>query len=222
MNGLSNIHWFGHASFFFVDEKGNKIYFIDPFQLKSRAKEKANLIFITHSHSDHFSQNDIDEIISDKTVIIAPQDVLEKINIEKKRKIDVKPNNKYEINGFKFQTIPAYNNHPEKLNFHPKSNNWVGYVFELNGQKVYHAGDTDFIKEMKDLKSLKLDIAMLPIGGTYTMGMDEAVLAANAISAKITIPIHYKNLLGENYKQTEEQFKKLVTNSQVNILNELT
>jgi len=75
---------------------------------------------------------------------------------------------------------------------------------------------------MKDLKSLKLDIAMLPIGGTYTMGMDEAVLAANAISAKITIPIHYKNLLGENYKQTEEQFKKLVTNSQVNILNELT
>jgi len=222
VNGLSNIHWFGHASFFFVDEKGNKIYFIDPFQLKSRAKEKANLIFITHSHSDHFSQNDIDEIISDKTVIIAPQDVLEKINIEKKRKIDVKPNNKYEINGFKFQTIPAYNNHPEKLNFHPKSNNWVGYVFELNGQKVYHAGDTDFIKEMKDLKSLKLDIAMLPIGGTYTMGMDEAVLAANAISAKITIPIHYKNLLGENYKQTEEQFKKLVTNSQVNILNELT
>jgi len=86
VNGLSNIHWFGHASFFFVDEKGNKIYFIDPFQLKSRAKEKANLIFITHSHSDHFSQNDIDEIISDKTVIIAPQDVLEKINIEKKEK----------------------------------------------------------------------------------------------------------------------------------------
>jgi L-ascorbate metabolism protein UlaG (beta-lactamase superfamily) len=218
----ASINWFGHASFYFIDQNGNKIYFVDPFQLKDRASEKADLIFITHAHSDHFSPDDIDEIIHSKTTVIAPPDILEKIDIEDERKIMVEPNNDYEIKGFKFQTIPAYNNHPDKLNFHPKSNNWVGFIFELNGKKIYHAGDADFIEEMKKLKDLHLDIAMLPIGGTYTMGVEEAARAANAIAAKTTIPMHYKNLLGGNFKQAEEKFKSLVTNSNVLILNEIS
>lgn len=217
---MENINWFGHASFYFTDTNGNKIYFVDPFQLNNRAKEKADIIFITHAHYDHFSQDDIEQIIKKDTVIVAPPDILEKINIEKERKVQVEPNKSYEIKDFKFSTIPAYNNNPEKLHFHPKNNNWVGYIFELNGQKIYHAGDTDFIEEMKNLAILSLDIAMLPIGGVYTMDVKEAAQAANIIRAKITIPMHYKNMNQENYKEIEETFKKLVTNSKVVILDE--
>lgn len=218
---MDSISWLGHASFFFTDTNGNKIYFVDPFQLNNRAKEKADIIFVTHAHSDHFSPSDIEQIIKDDTVIVAPPDILEKIDIPNERKISVEPSQDYDIKSFKFSTIPAYNNHAEKLTFHPKGNNWVGYIFNLNGKKVYHAGDTDFIDEMKDLASLHLDIVMLPIGGTYTMDVKEAAKAANAICAKITIPMHYKNLVGENYKNVEEEFKNLVINSKVLIMEEL-
>lgn len=218
---MENINWLGHASFFFTDTNGNQIYFIDPFKLNI-SLEKADIIFITHAHSDHFSQNDIDKIITRKTIIVAPIDILEKINIEDSRKIKVEPNRNYNIKNFSFLTVPAYNNKSGKLNFHPKSNNWVGYIFNLNGQKIYHAGDTDFIEEMKKLKDLNLDICILPIGNVYTMGYTEAAEAANAICAQITIPMHYKNLVGENYKKVEEEFKKLVKNSEVVILQELS
>jgi len=221
MENLDDISWLGHASFFFTDKNGNKIYFVDPFQLGERTLEKADLIFITHAHPDHFSQGDIDKIIKNDTTIIAPPDILEKIDIDNKRKVTVEPNKNYEVKGFSFQTIPAYNNNPKRLSFHPQKNNWVGYIFNINGKKIYHAGDTDFIDEMKALKDLDLDVAMLPIGGTYTMYVDEAAQAANAICAKITVPMHYKNVLGEAYSNAEETFKKLVTNSKVVIFEEL-
>ena len=218
---MENINWLGHASFFLTDKNGNKIYFIDPFQLGERNLAKADVIFITHAHPDHFSQGDIDKIIKNDTIIVAPADILAKISIEDKRKVEVAPNQKYEVKGFSFQTIPAYNNKPERLNFHPQKNNWVGYIFNLNGKKIYHAGDTDFIEEMKALKDLSLDVAMLPIGGTYTMHVGEAAEAANAIAARITIPMHYKNLNPGKHNEVEEEFKRLVTNSKVVILEEM-
>ena len=218
---MENIEWFGHSSFSFVDENGNRIYYVDPFDLKPQKLQEADLIFITHAHPDHFSQTDIQKIIKEDTIIIAPPDILEKIDISRDRKMLVEPNIEYEIKTFKFQTVPAYNNHPAKLSFHPKENNWVGYIFELNGEKIYHAGDTDFIPEMKFLADLHLYIAMLPIGGHYTMDEKEASVAANIIAAEFTIPMHYKRLLGEKHKDAEETFKKLVTHSEVIILEEL-
>ena len=218
---MENIEWLGHSSFSFVDENGNRIYYVDPFDLKPQKLEKADLIFITHAHPDHFSQTDIQKIIKGDTIVIAPPDILEKIDISRDRKMLVEPSIEYEIKTFKFQTVPAYNNHPEKLSFHPKENNWVGYIFELNGKKIYHAGDTDFIPEMKSLADLHLYIAMLPIGGHYTMDEKEASVAANIIAAEFTIPMHYKKLLGEKHKDAEETFKKLVTHSEVIILEEL-
>ncbi len=218
---MENISWFGHASFSFVDEKGNKIYYVDPFDLKAKNLEEADIVFITHAHSDHFSPSDITKILKDNTMVVATVDVLKRINIPENRKFTVKPNQSYTIKDFSFATIPAYNNHPQKLNFHPKSNNWVGYIFALNGKMIYHAGDTDFIEEMKRLKDLNLNIAIIPIGGTYTMDVTEAAAAANAICAKITIPMHYKNLLREKSVDAQEKFKKLVTNSKVVILEEL-
>jgi len=219
---MENIIWFGHASFSFVDENGNRIYYVDPFSLPALSLPKGDLIFITHAHSDHFSPSDITKILKDNTIVVATSDVLEKIDIEGERKVSVEPNKKYEIKGFSFSTIPAYNNHPDKLNFHPKSNNWVGYIFNINDKKIYHAGDTDFIEEMKLLKDLNLDVVIIPIGGTYTMDVIEAAAAANAICAKITIPMHYKNLLREGSEDAEQKFKKLVINSKIVILEELT
>lgn len=219
---MDGINWLGHAGFFFEDQNGNKIYFVDPFELGDRKLDKADLIFITHAHYDHFSQGDIDKIIKNDTVIIAPPDILSHISIGDERKVKVEPNQSYTVKDFKFSTIPAYNHRPGRQELHPRRNNWVGYIFELNGKKVYHAGDTDFTDEMRSLKSLRLDVAMLPMGGNFTMDVDEMIEAANWIGAKITIPIHYKRLLGENYKEAEEKLKSGVTNSKVVILTEFS
>ena len=218
---MENITWFGHASFSFKDANGNRIYYVDPFDLTAIKLEKADLVFITHAHQDHFSPVDLAKIVKDDTIIIAPPDILAKIDRRAELKQAIEPNKNYEVKGFRFQTIPAYNNNPEKLHFHPRENNWVGYIFELNGQKIYHAGDTDFIPEMKSLKDLNLDVAMLPIGGKYTMEVEEAAEAANAIAAKVTVPMHYRRLNSDNYQEIEAKFKSLVTNSKVEILEEL-
>lgn len=214
---MEDIKWFGHASFSFVDKNGNKIYHIDPFDLKGEF-EPADLVFITHAHYDHCSFEDIKKILKNDSVLISPPDCLSKINTQNE-KISVEPDGNYEVKGFKFSTIPAYN---INKNFHPKEKNWVGYIFNINSMKIYHAGDTDFIPEMNSLKNLNLDLAMLPIGGTYTMNVDEAIKAANAIGTKTTIPMHYKRLLGDSYKEAEEKFKAGVTNSKVMILEEVS
>ena len=218
---MENIQWLGHASFHFIDGNGHKIYYVDPFDLESLTPQKADLVFITHAHQDHFSLIDLKKILKDDTIIIAPPDILREIGRKEALKQAVEPNKSYAVKGFKFQTIPAYNTNPEKLHFHPKNNHWVGYIFELNGKKIYHAGDTDFIPEMKELKNLNLDVAMLPIGGKFTMEVEEASEAANAIAAKITIPMHYKRLNPANYQELEEKFKQLVTASKVEVLEEL-
>lgn len=222
MDSLEHISWFGHASFSFVDTKsGNRIYYVDPFDLHQTNLQKADLLFITHAHQDHLSLPDIEKLLTPQSVVVAPKDCLDRLSINPDQKQEVRPLQSYVIEKFSFQTMPAYNINPDRLQAHPQANNWVGYIFDLNGKKIYHAGDTDFIPEMKSLTALSLDIAMLPIGGKYTMDVDEAVAAANTIAAKITIPMHYKRLLGDQAAQAEETFKKGVTNSQVVILDEV-
>ena len=207
------ISWFGHASML-LKSGGKNIYYIDPFKFENRAKEKADIIFITHAHSDHCSSEDVSKILKPSTKIFASQGCHEVLGREV---ILTEPNKSYMHEGLKFETIPAYNTHPQRT-AHPRSNNWVGYILELGGKRVYHAGDTDFIPEMKNLKNI--DIAMLPMGNKYTMDVNEAILAANQIKAKVTIPIHYKLLLGDKYKEAEQQLKKGVK-GEVRILKEV-
>lgn len=215
---MENVRWFGHASFQFTDQDGNKIYYVDPFELPTALSlPKGDLIFITHAHYDHCSFEDVKKILKESSVLIAPPDCLEKINVPNQKQ-SVEPNKAYEVKAFKFWTFPAYN---IDKSFHPKENNWVGYFFNINGKKIYHAGDTDFIPEMNNLKSMNLDVALLPIGGTYTMNVEEAIEAANTIQARITIPMHYRRLLGEKYKEAEEKFKTGVTSSKVVIFKEI-
>ncbi len=222
MNDLNDIIWLGNAGFYFTDKKtGNKIYYVDPFLLTQANLPKGDLVFITHAHPDHLSPVDIVKVVKNTSIIIAPQNCLDKITWDPKRQFPVEPNKEYTLQDFRFLTIPAYNIHPDRLMFHPKDSHWVGYVFYLNGKKIYHAGDTDYIPEMQTLKEKQLDVALLPIGGTYTMDVAEASAAANAIGAKITIPIHYKRQLGDKCSDAETTFKTNVVNSQVIILQQL-
>lgn len=216
---MENFTWFGHASFSFIDRKtGQKIYYIDPFHLPhDKDLVKADIIFVTHAHPDHLSPPDISILLKDDTVVIATQDSLETLQISQE-KFPVSPNNEYSVKGFNFKTVPAYNTNPDRP--HKKEYNWVGYIFEINGMNIYHAGDTDYIPEMDSFDGLNLDIAFLPMGGTYTMDVDEMISAANVIKAKTTIPMHYKGMLREKAGEAEEKLKKGVINSEVVILKE--
>ena len=170
-----------------------KIYF-DP--IKMDRKYDADYIFITHSHYDHFSKEDILNIKNDNTVIIGPYDIYDKcleMGFSKDRVIKVKPCEEYDYGVIRFKTVYAYN---LNKNFDLKESNWVGYVLEFEGKKYYIAGDTDVI--MDNLSVLKnIDVAFIPIGGTYTMDALEAADFVNKIKPKLVVPIHYGMVVGD-------------------------
>jgi len=189
----------------------DKIIYIDPFRI-NEVPHDADYIFITHSHYDHFSTQDILKVAKIDTIFVSVQDTkssLELMGIPEKQIIIVEPNNKYEIDSIKFETVHSYN---INKNFHPKENNWVGYIIELNETKYYIAGDTDNIEE---IQNIKCDVALLPIGGTYTMNAKEAAELANKLDTKIVVPTHYGELVGN--KEDLNEFIKL-THKEIKVL----
>ena len=198
---LENILVLTHSS---IKIKNSKTIYFDPFKIDKNYND-ADYIFITHSHYDHYSEEDIKKVRKKETKIIITSDLKEKVKelgFENSNIIIVTPNEKYIIDTLKIETIPAYNN---EKHFHPKSNNWVGYIIEINGEKYYIAGDTDITEENK---KIKCDVALLPIGGTFTMNYEEAAELANIIKPKIVIPIHYGSIVGN--KSDAEKFIKLI------------
>lgn len=198
------IKWLGHASI--LISIGGKNIYVDPWKL-IKEQPKGDLILITHPHHDHFSPDDINKIIKNDSVIIGPHEILKIKTGEKK---EIKPGQEIDLKWVKIKAISAYNTNK---NFHPKSNNWCGYLIEIEGQKIYVAGDTDFIPEMKNIVS---DIVIVPIGGTYTMSAEEAANAVNAIKPKIAIPYHYGDIVGS--EKDAKLFSSFVLNSEVKIL----
>lgn len=178
-----NLIWFKHASFLYDGSK--KIYF-DPWEIDD-AKGKADYILITHAHYDHFSPETIGVLSSPETVVVAPQDVAEKITGEVKA---LSPGETLDLDGISIRGVAAYNT---DKSFHPKEAGWLGYVVTIDNKKIYHAGDTDRIDEMNNIET---DIALLPIGGTYTMNVEEAVKAAQTINPDLAIPMHFGYIAG--------------------------
>jgi len=180
---VKNITWLGHASFRI---KGEKVVYIDPWKLKKGA-EPADIILITHDHYDHLEPEDIQKIQKEGTIIVVTSDGAKKLEGTIKT---IKSGDTLTVEGIKIEAVPAYNIGKK---FHPKSSGWVGYIVTLGGQRIYHPGDTDLIPEMNNVKA---DVALLPVGGTYTMTAEEAALAANKIKPKVAVPMHYGTIVG--------------------------
>ena len=204
---LEGIKVLCHSSIKF--DKGQVIYF-DPYKINENYND-ADVIFVTHSHYDHFSEEDILKVKRETTKIVVPEDLYDRsteLGFDEGNILVVKPNEEYIVNNIKFKTIPSYN---INKNFHPKSNNWVGYIITIDNVSYYIAGDTDITEENK---KVKCDVAFVPIGGTYTMTAEEAANLVNEIKPKIAVPIHYGLIVGT--KEDEEVFKSLV-NENINV-----
>jgi L-ascorbate metabolism protein UlaG (beta-lactamase superfamily) len=179
---VKDIHWLGHDTFKVV---GEKVIYTDPFRVK--AEDTADIILITHEHHDHCSPEDVRRLQGPQTVIVATQDCAGKLGGNVKI---VRPGDRLTVGGIEIEAVPSYNTNKQ---FHTRDRGWVGYIFKIKGQRIYIAGDTDYIPEMKDFRC---DIALLPVSGTYVMTAEEAAKAALDINPKIAIPMHYGAIVG--------------------------
>ena len=198
---LENIEVLCHSS---IRINKEKVIYIDPFKIDKNYND-ADIIFITHDHYDHYSEEDIDKVKKEDTIIVAPEELLTKLLRKAFRQdyiITVDSDEEDMVEGIKFETIPAYNTNKQ---FHPKENGWVGYIVEIRGIRYYIAGDTDITEENK---KVKCDVAFVPAGGTYTMDFKEAAELINEIKPKIAVPIHYGSVVGT--KQDATDFIKLL------------
>ena len=180
-----------------------KIIYVDPLDIRQESHD-ADYIFITHDHYDHFSPEDINKVLKQETQFVVPlkMDIRVRKNTPVGRNLAVAAGQSYETEDFTFETVPAYNLIKP---FHKKSAGWVGYILNIDDTRIYIAGDTDATKEAQNVKC---DIAMVPIGGTYTMNHKEAAALINKIKPKYVIPTHYGSLVGD--KLDGERFKQLV------------
>ena len=175
-----------------ITDRDRQIY-IDPFQMREEPQD-ADYILITHDHYDHFSPEDIKKVAGSNTILIVPEKMQGKANEAAdlvSRIVTVKPGVHQEIDGLEIETVPAYN---ILKPFHPKSAEWVGYILQVDGKRVYIAGDTDATNEAK---AVKCDIALIPIGGTYTMDAKKAAELVNTICPSVAIPVHYGSIVGK-------------------------
>lgn len=198
---LDNVEVLIHSS---IRLNKSLVIYFDPYKINKEYND-ADIVFITHSHYDHYSEDDLKKVIKDNTIIVIPSDLEEKaieFGFDKEHIIVVKPSEEYNVLGINIKTIPAYNTNK---NFHPKDNNWVGYIINLDNTTYYIAGDTDITSENK---KVSCDVAMVPIGGTFTMTYSEAASLINEIKPKAVVPIHYGLIVGS--KEDAINFKNLV------------
>ncbi|HEY5497445.1 MAG TPA: MBL fold metallo-hydrolase [Syntrophales bacterium] len=187
------IFWLGHSS---IRIEGEQVIYIDPWKIKG--EPKADLILVSHSHHDHFSLSDIGKLQKEKTIVVGPPDCTAQIKGDVRT---MRPGDTITVGDIKIEAVPSYT--PQKP-FHPRANQWLGFILDLAGKRLYYAGDTDFIPEMKNIKA---DIVILPVGGTYTMTAEEAARAVELIQPQLAIPIHCGDIVGK--MEDAENFKKL-------------
>lgn len=174
-----------------IKDSSGMIY-VDPFRIRERTNDAA-FIFITHDHYDHYSPEDIAKVAKEDTILVVPEKMQGKAREVAGlvgRTVTVRPGMQQELEGLFFETVAAYN---ILKPFHPKSAMWVGYIFLVEGRRIYVAGDTDATAEAK---AVKCDIALVPVGGTYTMDAKKAAQLVNTIGPDVAIPVHYGTLVG--------------------------
>jgi len=185
------IKWISHASFRIA--AGGEVLYIDPWKLPDSPHD-ADVVFVSHSHHDHCSAEDIAKVSKGDTAVIAPAETVAKLHAANA----VDPGQQITIKGITVEAVAAYNIGKA---FHPKANQWCGAVFTMSGRRIYYAGDTDLIPEMRELADLPggqagVDLALLPVGGKYTLSAEEACLACKAIGPRAAIPYHWGDIIG--------------------------
>lgn len=204
--GGVEVHWLGHDSFVL---KGSKTVVIDPF--KAKGGYTADVLLISHEHFDHLSEEDIEKFAGPATTLVAPRICEAPLRRFSQEKRFVTPGSRLELKGVTVEAIPAYNvnkfSEPGKV-FHPKEEGRVGYIVTLDGKRFYHAGDSDATPEMK---AVEVDVALLPVSGTYVMTAEEAADAAKTMKAKVVVPMHIESIVGS--RADAERFKRLVGSS---------
>lgn len=171
---------------------GDTVVWFDPFQVKD-APQDGDVIFITHEHYDHFSPEDIRRVMKPDAVLVLPESCLaaaQAAGFSPTQLLPVRPGTHETVKGIPFSAVAAYN---VGKPFHPKANSWVGYAADLDGWRVYVAGDTD---DTPEARAVICDAAFLPVGGTYTMTAPEAAALANVLRPQIAVPTHYGSIVG--------------------------
>ena len=191
---FKSLSWLGHDGVLYQNKK--TIYF-DPFQIEGGPA--ADIILISHDHFDQCSPDDVKKIQTQDTVIVTEADSAKKLS----GKIEIiKPGETKTIQGITIEAVPSYNTNKD---FHVKAKGWLGFIVTVEGVRLYHTGDADFIPEMKTIQA---DIAFLPVSGTYVMTANEAAEAAKVLKPKIAIPMHYGAIVGS--EEDAKAFKELL------------
>jgi L-ascorbate metabolism protein UlaG (beta-lactamase superfamily) len=188
---IENIHWLGHDSFRL---DGTTTVYIDPWKLPA-GLPPAGLILVTHEHFDHLSLPDIEALAGPDAVVVGPACVT--AQLADRETITVAPGDSVEVRGVGLEAVPAYNLDKFRAPgqpYHPREAGYVGYVIALDGVRYYHAGDTDAVPEMA---GVHCDVALLPVGGTFTMTWDEAAAACDLLHATAAVPMHYGEIVGD-------------------------
>jgi L-ascorbate metabolism protein UlaG (beta-lactamase superfamily) len=181
---LERLHWLGHASFRL---DGPPTIYFDPWQLEGRPPQ-ADVVLVSHEHFDHCSPKDVERISGPATVIVANPGAAKELSGTVHA---LRPGEQTVVGEVTIEAVPAYNVNKFRspgVPFHPQEAAHVGYVVTVEGMRLYFAGDTDHIPEMVDLRC---DVALLPVGGTYTMDAEEAAQAAAAIGPQVVVPMHW-------------------------------
>lgn len=185
--------------------EGSKVLYFDPYQIQTAVYD-ADIIFITHEHYDHFEPDSIAKIKKDDTLLIVPESMQKKVlseaGIAEENCLFYQPGETHETGGIMIETVPAYN----KLKpFHTKGKRWQGYVVEMDGVRYYVSGDTDV---NEDIKKVRCDVALIPIGGFYTMDGKQAAEYIAQIRPKAVIPTHYGSIVGN--KADGQEFQRML------------
>ena len=194
---------------------GSMVLYTDPFKVTKQ--DKADLVVISHEHFDHLAEEDLNKVMTPETVIVASHLCAAGLKAVKAKFVHfLDPGGKFTSGTVTIEAVAAYNTNkgpaPGKF-FHPKGEGRLGFILTMDGTRVYFAGDTDLIPEMK---SVRCDIALLPVSGTYVMTPEEAAEAAKVINPKIAVPMHYGAIVGS--EADAKKFKSLVKNCQVEII----
>lgn len=201
---LNNVRVLTHSAIRIEANDGTVVY-CDPYDLVEEPHD-ANVVLITHGHYDHLSPEDYAKVANDNTTVVVPASLKEEAtSLGAAREVCLAAGESTEVCGITVRAVPAYNVEPERLQFHPKENAWVGYVLTVDGDTYYIAGDTD---QNSDNEQVTCDVALIPIGGTFTMDPKQAAVFINTIKPRFVVPTHYGTVAGN--KEDADAFESLV------------